>query len=58
MIQVAKEKFNQMCDEEIKLQDSKSKNATIVNGHLHRLANVEKSKKVQRIYFPRSPSKK
>ena len=56
MTQVAKDKFNEMRAEIIKLQISKTKDNSTSNGHLNSLINVER-KKVQRITCPGSPSK-
>ena len=52
MIQVAKNKFNEMRAEIIKLKVSKNNNNSMSDGHLHSLINVERRKKVQRITFP------
>ena len=57
MMQVAKDKFNEMQAEIIKLQISKNKDNSISNRHLRSLINVER-KKGQRITCPSSPSKK
>ena len=58
MMQVAKDEFNDMRAEIIKLQISKNKDNSISNGHLNSLINVERRKKVHRITCPGSPSKK
>ena len=46
MIQIDKDKFNEMRSEIIKLQVDKNNDSPIINGHLHSLINVERKKKV------------
>ena len=58
IIQVAKDKFNEMQAKIIKLQISKNKDNSISNSHLSSLINVERRKKVHRITCLGSPSKK